>query len=167
MRRAAVQQLSIEPVDDATIQATIVDATAKAWRLTVSGTGVLGDDRWEIAVETGDVGPVIVATEIVGGKVVDEMDLSGFADGTAAAGGCHSTLPVCLDSDGFRLPDDGDGTFSVRLCSCRARSRSLSVAPRRAGPVSRSSWARGTRPTRSPGARADQAPVQRGHFRTR
>ena len=43
------------------------------------------------------------------------MDLSGFVDGTAAAGGCHSTLPVCLDSDGFRLPDDGDGPFSVRL----------------------------------------------------
>ena len=58
---------------------------------------------------------MITATEIVGGRRVDEMDLSGFEDGTAAAGGCHSTLPVCLDSDGFRLPDNGDGTFSVRL----------------------------------------------------
>ena len=107
-------ELTIEQVDADTIQATIKDPTAKAWRLVVAGTGELGDDRWEIAVETGDVGPVISATEIRGGKIVDVLDLTGFADGTAAAGGCHSTLPVCLDSDGFKLPD-GDGLFSVRL----------------------------------------------------
>ena len=43
-----------------------------------------------IEVETGDVGPLITATEVRDGRVVDEMDLSGFADGTAAAGGCHA-----------------------------------------------------------------------------
>ena len=42
------------------------------------------------------------------------LDLTGFYDGTASCGGCHSSLPVCLDSDGFRVPE-GDGLFSVRL----------------------------------------------------
>ncbi len=108
-------ELTIEQLDAETIQATIADAAAKAWRLVVAGTGERGGDRWEIVVETGDTGPLITATEIVDGRVTDVMDLSGFADETAAAGGCHSTLPVCLDSDGFRLPQDGDGRFSVRL----------------------------------------------------
>ncbi len=107
-------ELVIESVDDDTIQATLKDPDAKAWRLIIAGTGELGGERWEITVETGDVAPVVTATEIRGGQVVDVMDLSGFVDGTAAAGGCHSTLPVCLDSDGFRLPD-GDGLFAVRL----------------------------------------------------
>ncbi|HYO42379.1 MAG TPA: hypothetical protein VES19_04205 [Candidatus Limnocylindrales bacterium] len=108
-------ELVIESVDDDTIRATLGDPEAKAWRLVIAGTGELGADRWEIAVETGDVTPIVTATEIRGGEVVDVLDLSGFADGTAAVGGCHSTLPVCLDSDGFRLPDGGDGLFSVRL----------------------------------------------------
>ena len=81
----------------------------------MAGVGERAGDRWEILVETGDVGPAITATEVRDGHVVDVMDLSGFADGTAAAGGCHGTLPVCLSSDGFRLPQDGDGRFSVQL----------------------------------------------------
>jgi hypothetical protein len=108
-------ELTIETVNAETIRATIADRKAKAWRLVVAGVGERSGDRWEILVETGDVRPSITATEIRGGTVVDVMDLSAFADGTAAAGGCHRTLPVCLDSDGFRLPQDGDGTFSVRL----------------------------------------------------
>jgi hypothetical protein len=108
-------ELVIEPVDDDTIQATLQDVEAKAWRLVIAGTGERSGDRWEIAVETGDVMPFVTATEIRDGEIVDVLDLSGFVDGTAAAGGCHSSLPVCLDSDGFRLPDGGDGRFSVRL----------------------------------------------------
>jgi hypothetical protein len=107
-------ELTIETVDADTVVATIKDAEAKAWRLVVSGTGDLGGERWEIVVETGDTGPVITATEIRDGQVADVLDLTGFYDGSAAAGGCHSTLPVCLDSDGFRVPE-GDGLFSVRL----------------------------------------------------
>ena len=94
---------------------TLVDASAKAWRLVIAGTGALASERWEILVETGDVEPLISATEIRDGQPVDVLDLTGFGDGTAAAGGCHSKLPVCLDSTGFTLPADGDGTFSVRL----------------------------------------------------
>lgn len=107
-------ELIIEALDDGTIEATLEDADAKAWRLVVAGTGALGGDRWEIVVETGDVGPAISAAEFRGGVLVDTMDLTGFWDGTAAAGGCHSSLPVCLGSDGFRVPE-GDGIFSVRL----------------------------------------------------
>ena len=107
--------LTIVPIDDDTIQATIEDPDAKAWRLTISGTGAQGGDRWEIKVETGDVEPIVTATEFRDGTKVDVLDLTGFVDGTAAAGGCHGTLPVCLDSGGFSLPDGGDGTFSVRL----------------------------------------------------
>jgi hypothetical protein len=108
-------ELTIELVDPTTISAQIADPAAKAWRLVVAGVGSRAGDRWEIVVETGDVGPTILATEIRDGRVADQMDLSGFADGTAAAGGCHATLPVCISSDGFRLPQDGDGTFAVHL----------------------------------------------------
>jgi hypothetical protein len=108
-------ELVVVPVDDTTIAVSIEDPVAKGWRFEIRGTGDRAKDAWQITAETGDVGPLINAVEIVDGNVVDEMDLSGFWDGTAAAGGCHSTLPVCLDSNGFRLPDEGDGTFSVRL----------------------------------------------------
>lgn len=108
-------ELTIEMVSGDTIRATLDDPAAKAWRLVVAGVGERAGDRWEILVETNDVGPAITATEVRAGRVVDTMDLSGFADGTAAAGGCHGTLPVCLSSDGFRLPQDGDGRFSVQL----------------------------------------------------
>ena len=108
-------ELTIEMVDAQAIRVTLEDPAAKAWRLVVAGVGERAGDRWEILVETGDVGPAITATEVRDGRVVDVMDLSGFADGTAAAGGCHGTLPVCLASDGFRLPQDGDGRFSLEL----------------------------------------------------
>ncbi len=107
-------KLSIVAVDDDTIVATIGDPAAKAWRVTVAGTGALGGDRWEIVVETGDIGPVVSATQIQDGRVTDVMDLTGFMDRTAAAGGCHATLPVCLDSTGFDIPE-GKHRFSVRL----------------------------------------------------
>jgi hypothetical protein len=108
-------ELTMEPLGDGAFKATLVDPAAKAWRLVVSGTGDRSRDRWEITVETGDTGPTISATEVVGGEIVDVMDLSGFTDGTATAGGCHATLQVCLDAQGFSLPSDGDGRFSVRL----------------------------------------------------
>jgi hypothetical protein len=108
-------ELTVVPVDASTIEAGIVDPVAKAWQVEIRGTGERARDAWTITVETGDVGPLITATEVVDGRVIDDLDLSGLWDGTAIAGGCHSTLPVCLDSDGFRLPDNGDGTFAVRL----------------------------------------------------
>lgn len=108
-------ELTIEFDDQETLDLGLVDPAAKAWRVVVTGTGELAEDRWEIVVESGDVAPSITATEIRGGQLVDVLDLSGFADGTGAAGGCHGSLPVCLDSSGFRLPEDGDGSLAVRL----------------------------------------------------
>ncbi len=107
--------LSIETVDAMSVRATIEDSDARAWRLVVAGVGVRAVDRLEIVVETGDVAPSITATEIHDGRIVGVMDLSGFGDPTAAAGGCHATLHVCIDSDVFRLPTDGDGRLTVTL----------------------------------------------------
>jgi hypothetical protein len=108
-------ELTVEMPDADTLRIRLDDPTAKAWRLDVAGTGDLAADRFVIEVETGDVAPAITATEIRAGRVVDEMDLSGYLDGTAAAGGCHATLRVCVDSDGFGLPEDGNGRFTLRL----------------------------------------------------
>jgi hypothetical protein len=108
-------ELTVETQGPGAVRVTIVDPAAKAWRLVVAGTGARAGDRLVLLVETGDTGPSITATEIRDDAVVGEMDLSGYADGTAAAGGCHGTLGACVDSHGFRLPADGDGTFSVRL----------------------------------------------------
>ena len=107
-------RLSIVAVDDDTIVATVSDPAAKAWRISVAGTGALGSDRWDIVVETGDVSPVISVKQVQGGRVTDVMDLTGFLDPTAAAGGCHATLPVCVESTGFDIPE-GKHRFSVRL----------------------------------------------------
>jgi hypothetical protein len=126
-------ELTVQDVDPSTIQVTLQDPAAKAWRLVIGGTGDRSLDRWEIDVETGDVEPVITATEIRNDAVVDTMDLTGFGDGTAAAGGCHASLGVCLDSDGFSLPSDGNGTFSVRLTLQGDASEALTVRGSTAG----------------------------------
>jgi hypothetical protein len=126
-------ELTVEDVDASTIQVTLRDPAAKAWRLVIGGTGDRSLDRWEINVETGDVEPIITATEIRNDAVVDTMDLTGFSDGTAAAGGCHGSLGVCLDSDGFSLPSDGNGTFSVRLTLQGDASEALTVGGGTAG----------------------------------
>jgi hypothetical protein len=107
--------LSIELESPDAIRATLEDRAARAWRIVVEGVGERAGDRLELVVETADVGPSIQAIEIEAGEVVDVMDLSSFADGTAVAGGCHRTLPVCVDSAAFHVPEAGDGTFSVRL----------------------------------------------------
>src|SRR5690349_16254342 len=81
--------LTVEFPGERLLDVTLEDAKAKAWRVVVTGTGDLAADRFEVVVETGDVGPAISATEIQGGEVVDVIDLSFFDDDTAAAGGCH------------------------------------------------------------------------------
>jgi hypothetical protein len=108
-------QLTVEFPREDTIDVTLEDPEAKAWRIVVSGTGALDQDRLELVVETSDVAPVITATEIQQGEVVGIMDLTGYLDETAAAGGCHRTLGVCVDSSWFVLPVDGSGPVGVRL----------------------------------------------------
>ena len=107
-------ELTVESLDAETLRLTLDDPSAKAWRLVIAGVGDLRFDKLEILVETSDVAPFITAREIRDSEVVSEMDLSAFAYG-GAAGGCHATLGVCIDSDGFRLPEDGSGRFRFRL----------------------------------------------------
>ncbi|HEY4189206.1 MAG TPA: hypothetical protein VGM28_02190 [Candidatus Limnocylindrales bacterium] len=113
-------QLTIEEPDASTLRVTLQDPEAKAWRLVVKGTGDLTFDRLEIEVETGDVAPVVTAREIHDSELVGTIDLSAFANGMGAAGGCHATLHVCIDSDGFRLPKNGNGRFRIRLSVAHA-----------------------------------------------
>lgn len=108
-------ELTIEFVGEDLVEATLVDPNAKAWRLVVAGVGEGAGDRLEVIVEAGDVEPVITVRELRAGRVVDTMDLSGFDDGTAAAGGCHRSLPVCFGSDGILLPGNGEGALAIRL----------------------------------------------------
>ena len=108
-------QLTVEFPAERLVDVTLEDADARAWRVVVSGTGGLAEDRFEIVVEAGDVGPVITATEIRGGETVDEIDLSFYGEDTAAAGGCHRTLEVCVDSSSFTFADDGTGRLRTRL----------------------------------------------------
>ena len=108
-------ELTVESIDIGTLRLTLDDPSAKAWRLVISGVGDLRFDKLEILVETSDISPLITAREIRDSEVVSEMDLSGYAYGNGAAGGCHATLGVCIDSDGFRLPKDGNGRFRFRL----------------------------------------------------
>ena len=108
-------QLTVEFPGDRLVDVTLEDAEARAWRVVVAGTGGLTEDRFEIVVEAGDVGPVITATEVRGGQAVDQIDLSFYGEETAAAGGCHRTLDVCVDSSSFTFADDGTGRLRTRL----------------------------------------------------
>ena len=125
--------LTVEFPGDQLLDVTLEDAKAKAWRVVVSGTGDLAGDRFEVVVETGDVGPVINATEVQGGEVVDVLDLSFFGDDTAAAGGCHRTLEVCVDSSSFTFADDETGRLRVRLAMPKPGDASLLVTGGTAG----------------------------------
>lgn len=108
-------ELSVELSGSDRLDVTLEDAEAEAWRVVVAGTGAMVDDRLEVVVEAGDVGLVITATEIQRGELVDTIDLSNYVDDTAAAGGCHRTLNVCIDSSSFRFSDDGTGRLRIRL----------------------------------------------------
>jgi hypothetical protein len=107
--------LSVEFPAERLLDITLEDAEARAWRVIVAGTGERAVDRLEVVVEVGDTLPAITATEIQDGAVTETLDLGGFVDETAVAGGCHRTLGVCLDSSSFRFSDDGTGRLRVRL----------------------------------------------------
>ena len=125
--------LTVEFPGDRLLDVTLEDATAKAWRVVVAGTGDLATDRFEVVVEAGDVGPAMSATEIQDGDVVDVVDLSFFGDETAAAGGCHRTLDVCVDSSSFTFADDGTGRMRVRLNMPKPAEASLLITGGTAG----------------------------------
>ena len=108
-------ELTVEFPKPDLLDVTLEDSEAKAWRVIVTGTGDRATDRMEVVVEAGDVGPVITATEVQQGEVVGSIDLSNYFDETMAAGGCHHTLNVCIDSSSFRFSDDGTGRLRIRI----------------------------------------------------
>jgi hypothetical protein len=93
----------------------VVDPTARAWWITVSGTGAHTGDRLEIVAEVGDVWPGAAVRVYVAGELVDETDMNGLLDNeTAVAGGCHPTLGLCFSSAGMDLSPE-HGRLSVTL----------------------------------------------------
>jgi len=106
-------ELGIESAGPDSLDITVADSTAKAWRIRISGTN--RSDRLELIVETGDVAPGIHVDEIVGDEVVSTDDLTAMPDEpTVAAGGCHRTVGVCFASDDIHL-DDAKGILTARF----------------------------------------------------
>jgi hypothetical protein len=94
----------------------VIDPTAKVWRLSVSGVGALAGERLEVIVEIGDVAPGAEARIYTDGRLMDIIDMSGMlgrvVGESAAAGGCHPTLQLCVDSGGISIDlASGDASF--------------------------------------------------------
>jgi hypothetical protein len=93
----------------------LTDPAAKAWRIVVAGLDAQAQDRLEVEAEIGDVGPAVLVRAIVGGRTVDETELTAFlGDPTATAGGCHPTLQVCFAAQGISV-DPENGSLKVIL----------------------------------------------------
>lgn len=113
---AEFPELTVEQNVDGSLHVSVTDPEAKAWRITLRGTADRADDGFEIVAEVGDVEPSVVIREIDGNAVVDEVNLTGMGrEETAAAGGCHRSLPVCYASGDLALPGDGSATFGIDL----------------------------------------------------
>jgi hypothetical protein len=107
--------LSIEPVGAQAIRVTLVNLDAKAWSVSVAGTGNQAADAWILDVETGDVGPVITTTEAAAGVAGDPVEQPGLEAGDPAGRVCSTTLPVCVVAKSIVLPDGGNGTLVLEL----------------------------------------------------
>jgi len=104
-------ELAVEVADDYLV--TLTDPAARAWRVDVRGTGPRAGDRLELFVEVGDVAPGAEARIYEDGRLVDVIDMSGMIGvPTAAAGGCHPTLGVCVGTGAITL-DPGTGRLTV------------------------------------------------------
>jgi hypothetical protein len=108
-------ELAVEPGGPGYV-VHVTDPTAKAWRLIIAAAGGASDDRLEIDVEVGDVAPGAEARLYVDGALLDVIDMTGMLGqvpgDSAAAGGCHPALQVCIDSGGISIdPETGDVRF--------------------------------------------------------
>lgn len=93
----------------------LVDPTARAWWIVVSGTGPRSADRIEIVAEAGDVWPGAIVRLYVDGALTDTTDLNGLlGNTTAVAGGCHPTLRLCYSSAGVRI-EPAEGRLTLVL----------------------------------------------------
>jgi hypothetical protein len=106
-------ELSIEIEDGYVVSVT--DPAAKAWRIAVTGTGTRAGHRLEVIVEVGDIAPGAEVRFELDGQLLDVLELGSMigAD-TAASGGCHPTLGVCVSSADIDI-DGESGTLTVRF----------------------------------------------------
>lgn len=105
-------ELGVELLDGV-YRVSVSDPAAKAWRIQVIGTGSMSGDGIELIVEVGDVAPGAGAWFLVGGQYVDVLEFGSLVGmDTAAAGGCHPTLEVCVGSDDIAV-DPATGTLTV------------------------------------------------------
>lgn len=109
---SAYPELGVEPLDGA-YRVSVTDPAAKAWRIHLIGTGPTAGDAIELIVEVGDVAPGAAAWFLVGGQYVDVLEFGSLVGmDTAAAGGCHQTLEICVGSDDIAV-DPVTGTLTV------------------------------------------------------
>jgi hypothetical protein len=110
-------ELAVELKDGYLVSVT--DPRAKAWRIEVRGAGLKGADRIELVVEVGDVAPGAEVRFYVRGGLVDVITLDGLIGlETAAAGGCHPTLELCVSSGTITIdPDAGRLTAAFEALS--------------------------------------------------
>lgn len=112
--------LSVEPAGSTTIRVTLADPAAKAWRVTVSGTGAHSADRWTLTVETSDVAPVITTVETRNGVDGAPQERTALEAGDTTGRVCAANLPVCVPASSLALPRDGNGTLVVELARTNA-----------------------------------------------
>ena len=107
-------ELSVEQTDE-TYLVTVTDPAAKAWQVVVAGAGATAADRLELVVEVGDTAPGATVRFIVDGILRDTLELGSMIGvATAASGGCHPTLEICVSSGDITI-DPATGTLRVRL----------------------------------------------------
>ncbi len=105
-------ELSVELVDGV-YSVSVTDPAAKAWRIQLMGNGPAAGDGIELIVEVGDVAPGAGAWFLVGGQYVDTLEFGPLLGmDTAAAGGCHPTLEICVGSNDISV-DPETGTLTV------------------------------------------------------
>jgi hypothetical protein len=114
--------LAIERTGRNTIRATVTGPGARSWRLVVAGIGAHRGDRWIIEVDTGDIGPVVAASETINGHEGEAVEISELETGAARGRVCATRLPVCLDAATFRLPQ-GDGALAATLVATDAAAK--------------------------------------------
>ncbi len=106
-------ELSIEIEDGYLVSVT--DPAAKAWRIAVAGTATRSNHRVEVIVEVGDTAPGATVRFELDGQLLDVLELgSMIGANTAASGGCHPTLGVCVSSADIDI-DGESGTLTVRF----------------------------------------------------
>lgn len=107
--------LSVEPVSAVTIRVTLADAVAKAWAVTVAGTGTEARSRWSLDVETGDITAVVTTRETVAGAETAPVERPALESGSPSGRICSVAVPVCVRAASVVLPADGNGTVVLEL----------------------------------------------------